>query len=221
MRKAVSKALLKDHQDVPVKRRLSQTIQTRWYRAPEVICCETEYHQSTDIWSIGCILFEIMNCTVKKKTNDSSKKSLVKAKIIAFKGDSCYPLSPVKQKDGSENIQISQNDQMFKIFEKLGQSDDFDLSFVKNEVLLKYIAEVQSSCKKIGKGNNFSELFPTLSPDLINLMTQMLQLNPHFRPTASDCLKSPIFDEIRISTSENVTADPINCMVDCKYPPVY
>lgn len=33
---------------------------TRWYRAPEVILNASEYSKGVDIWSIGCILAELI-----------------------------------------------------------------------------------------------------------------------------------------------------------------
>jgi mitogen-activated protein kinase 1/3 len=33
---------------------------TRWYRAPEVILNASEYSKAVDIWSIGCILAELI-----------------------------------------------------------------------------------------------------------------------------------------------------------------
>lgn len=33
---------------------------TRWYRAPEVILNAKKYNEKLDVWSIGCILAEIL-----------------------------------------------------------------------------------------------------------------------------------------------------------------
>ena len=35
-------------------------MQTRWYRAPELLLSASSYDQSVDIWSIGCILAEMI-----------------------------------------------------------------------------------------------------------------------------------------------------------------
>jgi len=43
---------------------LTGYVVTRWYRAPEVILSESEYSKPIDIWSVGCILAEIMGKTV-------------------------------------------------------------------------------------------------------------------------------------------------------------
>ena len=34
---------------------LTEYVITRWYRAPEVILCPSEYTKAVDVWSIGCI----------------------------------------------------------------------------------------------------------------------------------------------------------------------
>eukprot|EP00397_Hematodinium_sp_SG-2012_P038842 GEMP01042318.1.p1 GENE.GEMP01042318.1~~GEMP01042318.1.p1 ORF type:complete len:408 (+),score=101.42 GEMP01042318.1:287-1510(+) len=39
---------------------LTEYVCTRWYRAPELLCCWTDYSQEVDIWSIGCIFAEIL-----------------------------------------------------------------------------------------------------------------------------------------------------------------
>ncbi len=36
---------------------------TRWYRAPEVILGAREYTKAIDVWSLGCILGELLGRT--------------------------------------------------------------------------------------------------------------------------------------------------------------
>ncbi|CAF3735012.1 unnamed protein product [Rotaria socialis] len=42
------------------KRPLTDYVATRWYRAPECILTEGYYGQPMDIWSMGCVMFEII-----------------------------------------------------------------------------------------------------------------------------------------------------------------
>jgi serine/threonine protein kinase len=39
---------------------MSSHVSSRWFRAPEIILIEKEYDQGVDIWSIGCILYELI-----------------------------------------------------------------------------------------------------------------------------------------------------------------
>lgn len=39
---------------------LTEYVATRWYRAPEILLGSTKYTKAVDIWSIGCILGELI-----------------------------------------------------------------------------------------------------------------------------------------------------------------
>lgn len=39
---------------------LTEGVATRWYRAPEVLLGSTSYSTPADIWSFGCIIYEIV-----------------------------------------------------------------------------------------------------------------------------------------------------------------
>lgn len=38
---------------------LTEYVVSRWYRAPEVVLCSSEYNTKIDMWSVGCILAEL------------------------------------------------------------------------------------------------------------------------------------------------------------------
>ena len=42
------------------KQPYTEYVSTRWYRAPELLLNCSEYTAAIDIWSVGCILGEIM-----------------------------------------------------------------------------------------------------------------------------------------------------------------
>ena len=44
-------------------RPLSPHVVSRWYRPPEIILIQEKYDQAVDIWSAGCILFEMLSRT--------------------------------------------------------------------------------------------------------------------------------------------------------------
>jgi len=47
-----------DHSENPV---LTDYVATRWYRAPEILLGSTSYTKGVDIWSVGCILGEVIS----------------------------------------------------------------------------------------------------------------------------------------------------------------
>jgi len=39
---------------------LTEYVATRWYRAPEILLGSTKYTKAVDMWSVGCILGELI-----------------------------------------------------------------------------------------------------------------------------------------------------------------
>ena len=51
-------------------------------------------------------------------------------------------------------------------------------------------------------------------PKIIGLICDMLQFNPHFRPSAKECLKRSLFDKVRTKSNEKTAVHKINIDVD-------
>jgi mitogen-activated protein kinase 1/3 len=51
-------------------RQMTEYVCTRWYRAPELLCCWSAYSYEVDVWSTGCVLAEMMTrkCLFKGKS---------------------------------------------------------------------------------------------------------------------------------------------------------
>jgi mitogen-activated protein kinase 1/3 len=64
---------------------------SRWYRPPELILGEKKYSTKVDDWSVGCILAELLGFEDKNRRSNQN--------LVIFKGDSCYPFSPVKSQN--------------------------------------------------------------------------------------------------------------------------
>lgn len=95
-REATAFSLMKTRDHRKTKpRNISNHVYTRWYRPPEVILMEKSYDKSADIWAGGCVIAEIIFCQdsyLKKGSSSTYFRHL-------FKGNSCYPLSPLDCKD--------------------------------------------------------------------------------------------------------------------------
>ena len=72
------------------KRSLSNNVQTRTFRAPEVIMLEKTYDKSVDTWSIGCILAEML----LRFSNQKVSSHIPSNPYILLAGNTCLPISP-------------------------------------------------------------------------------------------------------------------------------
>jgi mitogen-activated protein kinase 1/3 len=100
------------------KRFMSLHVGSRWYRAPEISIIEKQYDQASDLWSFGCILYELLMYL----THQSQEPAIFEKKFqdirFLFQGDSCFPLSPSKKdkgagsedKSGKKSNVVSKND---------------------------------------------------------------------------------------------------------------
>ena len=70
-----------------MKRELTGHVVTRWYRAPEVILLEKGYTAAIDVWSVGCILAELLEMIKENSPTYLDRSPL-------FPGTCCFPLSP-------------------------------------------------------------------------------------------------------------------------------
>lgn len=100
-------------------RSLSPHVASRWYRAPEVCLLSKKYDQAIDIWSVGCILFELIRIL------DPANKPLPS---ILFRGNHCFPLSPMDGSDDEETI--DEEDQVRVILKTMGTLDEGSTAFI-------------------------------------------------------------------------------------------
>ena len=40
---------------------MTEYVATRWYRAPEILLGSQKYSKAVDVWTVGCILGELVN----------------------------------------------------------------------------------------------------------------------------------------------------------------
>lgn len=153
------------------------------------------------MWSIGCILFELLQATKLMKMEEHNP--------VLFPGNSCYPLSPIidreeSQKNNFNKLYVDKDDQLIKIVQKLSDLDNHDLSFISDEKGREYVEIIG---KKPGVcRNELKDIYDdkTIDPDLKTVLNNLLQLNPYLRWSPRECLRLPTFDEFRIKEMESV-----------------
>lgn len=119
---------------------MSPRVASRFYRAPEIILCDPKYDFGVDIWSIGCILAELLLNFVENETKPKGKNaSHDKVKIsdiYIFPGDSCFPISPCHAMNNALDpgaINLSSDDQLIKILELIGSPKESEYSYLVRE----------------------------------------------------------------------------------------
>ena len=172
-------------QNERAKRRQSPHVSSRWYRAPEICLLEKNYGQAIDMWSIGCILAELLN---QLQMNTGEWNASLKTRIL-FPGDSCYPQSPGKV----EGV-VSSDDQLQWIMRYVGPLDDLDYAFISTKIATGYAKRIDAKNQHKSLNERFSGIKDQL---LVDLLEKLLQFNPGFRYTVSECLEHELFSRFR------------------------
>ena len=171
-------------------------VMSRWYRAPEVILTDKSYGKGCDIWSIGCILIELIISSKDFENQDDR---------YLFQGLSCFPISPKNPNDEDADYEVDQLVKIMHRFKKRIQPK-LDFAFISGDDELSYQKEVFSNVLKQPEMKQLEDYFRgKIRDDLLQIMMDMLEYNHYFRPTADELLQYPIFDSIRIPENE-VTA---------------
>ncbi|KAJ0764460.1 putative protein kinase CMGC-DYRK-PRP4 family [Helianthus annuus] len=140
---------------------LSLYVQSRSYRAPEVII-GLPYDQKIDLWSLGCILAELYTGDVLFPNDELV---ILLARVIGMLG----PIDIEMLENGQETD---------KYFTK-----DFDLYHINEETdQLEYIIPQKTSLEEQLQASD--ALF-------LDFVKNLLEINPQNRPTASEALQHP------------------------------
>ena len=177
-----------------MKRQLTGHVVTRWYRAPELILLEKDYGPAIDMWSVGCIFAELLGMMKESAPTYLDRKPL-------FPGKSCFPLSPDRHARIQANgFPVTKDDQLAVIFEILGTPETDDIAFVTDTKATTYLKSFGSIPRM-----DLGKKYPGATPDAIDLLNKMLQINPFFRITVKDALAHEAFAKIRRDSKELIS----------------
>lgn len=71
----VTKKLIEFNKDIKTKPRcMSSHVSSRWYRSPELSLIVKQYDQASDMWSLGCTIFEILHSSLE--TQEQERKEI-------------------------------------------------------------------------------------------------------------------------------------------------
>ncbi|CAI4227812.1 unnamed protein product [Auanema sp. JU1783] len=137
-------------------------VATRWYRAPEIMLNWMHYSQTVDVWSVGCILAELVT------------------------GKALFP--------GDDHI-----DQLTRIMSIVGTPSEDFLQKVQSEEARNYIRNLPHLPRR-----NFADLFPNASREAIDMLDQMLILDPDHRISVENALKHPFLADYSCAEDEPI-----------------
>ncbi|CAD7676986.1 unnamed protein product [Nyctereutes procyonoides] len=159
---------------------------TRWYRAPEVILNWMRYTQTVDIWSVGCIMAEMI-----------TGKTL-------FKGsDHLDQLKEIMKVTGTPPAEFVQRLQSAEVTWELGAGSGAGPGLWRGpspflpEKAKNYMKGLPELQKK-----DFASILTNASPLAVNLLEKMLVLDAEQRVTAAEALTHPYFESLQDTEEE-------------------
>lgn len=147
-------------------------VSTRHYRAPEVIL-ETGWAQPCDVWSIGCIIYELLQGMTLFQTHDNKEHLAMMERIL-----------------GPLPYRMIKKSRKTKYFYR-GRLDWDDRSSAG-----KYVKESCQSLKKMLLSSTSSSMSEEDERLVYDLVKKMLEYNPEKRITLKEALKHPFFEKM-------------------------
>lgn len=165
-------------------------IVTLWYRAPEISLTK-EYDYKVDVWSLGCILFELFSSGNRRFMTPNTDEALINNIIerLYFPPDDYMLASSLFPTKITRSYEMNQ---------KTRHSIEIQLGYTQSQV-------AQFNSNQLGGKPNSG----TFS-QLVDLLEHMLVVNPNNRYTVSQCLNHPFFEGYRELIDHTRTSFGIN-----------
>ena len=168
---------------------LSSYVQSRSYRAPEVILgCRYDY--KIDIWSLGCILAELFTGYVLFQ-NDSVQGLL--SRVIGIIG----PIPEYMMKEGRLVSNFFTREGL--IYQEAGAEDENGVTGEEKEKKKKEKSVISDDDLKINilvaKKTNLKKRMKCEDKHFVDFVRRLLEVDPLKRPTAKEALQHPWLTE--------------------------
>ena len=124
----------------PTDAEMTGYVATRWYRAPEIMLNWMHYSQTVDIWSVGCIMAELLTGRPLFPGDDRESSLLLQHVLYIV----CH---------------ITEIDQITKVLTICGTPTNETLSKITSEEAILYIRSLPRMEKK-----DFQTVFPGSNP---------------------------------------------------------
>ena len=148
-------------------KRYTNQVMTVCYRAPEIFLGETNYSTKIDIWSLGCILLELLTRKITFNHNDEKMVFLSICHLCGIPTKKTWP-----------NVNNYKNYKLLIPIEEIQKKE-------------KEEKEEEKEGKKKKKNLINNQTFPNLDDVTLDIIDRMLTLNPDKRITLDEILKHP------------------------------
>lgn len=173
---------------LPIKkvltRQYTKMVVTPSYRAPEVIMSRGQYNSTIDIWSLGCIFWELL----VRSVNHQSTGTLTNP-LFGVRGE---PTTPVEGEKYTTDTHAPLAEQLNVIFNVIGTPGWKDIESVPSESWRAYL-----KCLSGRAGNLARNLVGYIDDEAIDLLTRMLTFDPARRCTAEEALSHAYFKNVK------------------------
>ncbi|KAK6285597.1 hypothetical protein POUND7_011776 [Theobroma cacao] len=173
---------------------------SRYYRAPELIFGATEYTTAIDMWSVGCVMAELLLGQVLHLTLScfalTSGCAHLSDAVILLSSCILFPLFP-----GESGV-----DQLVEIIKILGTPTREEIKCMNPNYTEFKFPQI--------KAHPWHKIFhKRMPPEAVDLVSRLLQYSPNLRCTALEACAHPFFDDLR---------DPSACLPNGRaLPPLF
>jgi len=148
------------------------------------------YTCAIDVWSVGCILAELLGMLKESNIPAAERRPL-------FPGRTCFPLSAE-----DDTAYTQRRDQLNVIFDVIGTPKSDDMSYINSQETREYLQSLPSKNPK-----SLEKLLPGASTEAIDLLKKLLIFDPRKRITPEEALTHPYLNEVtdleRVNASVN------------------
>ncbi|KAK4292509.1 hypothetical protein Pmani_034732 [Petrolisthes manimaculis] len=154
----------------PTESEMTGYVATRWYRAPEIMLNWMHYNQTVDIWSVGCIMAELLT-----------------GRTLFPGADHIQQLNLIMELLGTPPQEyLTHIDQLNKIMKLMGTPPSELIDKLSSQEARNYIRSLPHMRKK-----DFRQVFRGANPLAVDLLEKMLELDSERRVTAAGALAHP------------------------------
>ncbi|CAF4796386.1 unnamed protein product [Pieris macdunnoughi] len=182
----------------PTETEMTGYVATRWYRAPEIMLNWMHYNQTVDIWSVGCIMAELLTSRTLFPGTDHIHQLNLIMEILGTPG------LEFMKKISSESVSKATSldiDHLTRILFLCGKPDQETIDKILSEEARNYIQSLPTL-----KRRDFREVFRGANPLAINLLELMLELDADKRITAEQALAHEYLTQYADPSDEPVSA---------------